>query len=179
MHTQMACSLQSQGHTTLPQPCAISCTLHARYYAYTSPLSVICQNGQPFYWKSLHEVCFGNIKVIACRLPILKPINPLCTDPIWVICDTSMSGIDVMYSQGADWQTCHPTGFMLKKFTSVQMNYCVFEVETIAILEALLKWEDKLLGQKLQIITDHKALEFFKTQCCLNSQQAHWMEFLM
>jgi RNase H-like domain found in reverse transcriptase len=44
-------------------------------------------------------------------------------------------------------------------------------METIAILEALLKWEDKLLGCKLQIVTDHKALEFFKTQHCLNSRQ--------
>jgi hypothetical protein len=67
---------------------------------------------------------------------------------------------------------------MSKKFTSAQMNYRVFEMETIAILEALLKWEDKLLGRKLQIVTDHKALEFFKTQRRLNSRQARWMEFL-
>jgi RNase H-like domain found in reverse transcriptase len=51
-------------------------------------------------------------------------------------------------------------------------------METIAILEALLKWEDKLLGHKLKIVTDHKALKFFKTQCHLNSRQARWMEFL-
>jgi hypothetical protein len=36
-------------------------------------------------------------------------------------------------------------------------------METIAILEALLKWEDKLLGRKLRIVTDYKVLEFFKT----------------
>jgi RNase H-like domain found in reverse transcriptase len=80
--------------------------------------------------------------------------------------------------QGATWQTCCPAGFMSKKFTTVQMNYCVFEMETIAILEALLKWEDKLLGRKVHIVMDHKALEFFKMQCHLNSRQAQWMEFL-
>jgi hypothetical protein len=37
-------------------------------------------------------------------------------------------------------------------------------METIAILEALLKWEDKLLGRWVTVVTDHKALEFFKTQ---------------
>ena len=42
------------------------------------------------------------------------------------------------------------------------MNYRVFEMETIAILEALLKWEDKLLGQRINVVTNHKALEFFK-----------------
>jgi hypothetical protein len=83
-----------------------------------------------------------------------------------------------MYGQGETWQMCRPAGFMSKKFTSAQMNYRVFEMETIAILEALLKWEDKLLGRKILVVTDHKALEFFKTQRRLNSRQTRWMEFL-
>jgi RNase H-like domain found in reverse transcriptase len=146
---------------------------------YTGPLSAICRNGQPFYWKPLHEVCFNHIKAIACKLPVLKPIDPTSDDPIWVICDASMSSISTMYSQGATWQTCRLAGFMSKKFTAAQMNYRVFEMETIAILEGLLKWEDKLLGCKVLVVTDHKALEFFKMQQCLNSRQAHWMEFLV
>ena len=76
-----------------------------------------------------------------------------------------------MYSQGETWKTCRPTGFISKKFSSAQMNYQVFEMVTIAILEALLKWEDKLLGRKITVVTDHKALEFFKMQRHLNSQQ--------
>ncbi|KAG6886465.1 hypothetical protein C0995_007600 [Termitomyces sp. Mi166 len=53
---------------------------------------------------------------------------------------------------------------MLRKFTTAQQNYAVHKLETLVILEALLKWEDKLMGYKIHIITDHKALEFFKTQ---------------
>ena len=146
--------------------------------AYTGPLSAICRNGQPFYWKPLHEACFNHIKVIACRSPILKPIDPKSNDPVWVICDASMAGIGAMYGQGETWQTCRPAGFMSKKFSSAQTNYRVFEMETIAILEALLKWEDKLLGRRIRVVTDHKALEFFKTQRRLNSRQSRWMEFL-
>jgi len=52
-------------------------------------------------------------------------------------------------------------------------------METIAILKALLKWEDKLLGRRILVVTDHKALEFFKTQRCLSNRQARWMEFLV
>ena len=40
----------------------------------------------------------------------------------------------------------------------------MFETETLAILEALLKWEDKLLGYPIHIVSDHEALKFFKTQ---------------
>lgn len=139
--------------------------------AYTGPLSAICRNGQPFYWKPLHGKCFESIKAIACKSPILKPIDPQLSNPIWVSCDASMSGIGAMYGQGKTWQTCHPAGSMSKKFTPAQMNYRVFKMEMIAILEALLKWEDKLLGRKTLVVTNHKALKFFKTQRCLNSRQ--------
>ena len=146
--------------------------------AYTGPLSAICRGGRPFLWKPLHDACLNHIKAIACKSPILRPIDPKIDDPIWVICDASMSGIGAMYGQGETWQTCRPAGFMSKKFTTAQMNYRVFEMETIAILEALLKWEDKLLGRRVIVVTDHKALEFFKTQKRLNNRQARWMEFL-
>ena len=39
----------------------------------------------------------------------------------------------------------------------------------IAILEALIKLEDKLLGHKFIIVTDHKSLKYFETQPHLSS----------
>ena len=51
-------------------------------------------------------------------------------------------------------------------------------METISILEALLKWEDKLIGNRINVVTDHRALEFFKTQKRLSSRQMRWMEYL-
>ena len=98
-----------------------------------------------------------NIKALACKVPILHPIDPSGDEPIWVICDASALGIGAVYGQGPDWQSCRPAGFMSKKFTVAQHNYRVFEMETIAILEALLKWEDKLLGNRINVVTDHRA----------------------
>ena len=57
-------------------------------------------------------------------------------------------------------------------------NYWVFEQETLAILESLLKWEDRLQGYKINVVTDHKALEFFDTQKHLSGRQMRWMEYL-
>ena len=34
------------------------------------------------------------------------------------------------------------------------------EHETLMVLEALMKWEDKLLGRKFTVVTDHKGLEY-------------------
>jgi RNase H-like domain found in reverse transcriptase len=98
-------------------------------------------------------------------------VNHNKDDPIWVICDASVSGVGVMYGQGLTWQTCRPAGFMSRKFTDAQRHYRVFEQETIAILEVLLKWEDKLIGYCIHVVTDHQALEFFKTQDRLSSRQ--------
>jgi hypothetical protein len=49
----------------------------------------------------------------------------------------------------------------------------------IAILEALLKWEDKLpTGWEFTLVTDNKGLEYFQTQKSLSAQQAKWWEYL-
>ena len=71
-----------------------------------------------------------------------------------------------------------PRWLPAKKFSSAQQNYCTHEHEMIAIFEALIKWEDKLLGQKFVIVTDHKGLEYFETQPSLSSRQTRWWEYL-
>ena len=83
-----------------------------------------------------------------------------------------------MHGQGPTWQRCLPAGFMSKKFTTTQHNYAVHELETLAILEALLKWEDKLIGYCIHIIMDHQVLKFFKTQANLSSCQWRWIDYL-
>jgi len=67
---------------------------------------------------------------------------------------------------------------MSKKFTSAQQHYAVHKLETLAILKALIKWEDKLLARNIHIITDHKALEFFKTQSQLSNRQFCWIDYM-
>jgi len=145
---------------------------------YTAPLQGMTQNGAPFLWKPMHQRCFDMIKQVCCKTPIVRPIDTRLEDPIWVICDASKTGIGAMYGQGPTWATCRPAGFMSKKFTSAQQHYAVHELETLAILEALTKWEDKLLGRKIHIITDHKALEFFKTQSRLSNRQFRWIDYM-
>src|SRR3977135_4023995 len=146
--------------------------------AYTSPLSGCVRNNRPFTWTPLLEKCLESIKTLACKAPILKPIDPDLPEPIWVITDGSKSGVGAVYGQGPNWQSCRPAGFLSKKFSSAQQNYRSHEHETIAILEALMKWEDKLLGRKFTLVTDNKGLEYFKTQPHLSPRQVRWWEFL-
>ena len=68
--------------------------------SYTTPLSSSVRNGREFLWTPLKQQCFDKIKALAGRSPILKPIDPKLLEPIWVICDASVSGIGAMYRQG-------------------------------------------------------------------------------
>ena len=118
------------------------------------------------------------IKQICEKAPVIKPIEPSMKEPIWLICNASKLGVGAMYGQGPTWKNCQPTGFMSNKFMTAQQNYAVHELETLAILEAFMKWENKLIGYDVHIITDHKALEFFKTQIRLTVHQRHWMDYM-
>ena len=146
--------------------------------AYTGPLSSLCSNVRPFHWRPLHDKCFEMIKVLACKAPILRPINAALDEPIWLICDASVSGVGAMYGQGKDWRTCRPAGFMSRKFSPAQFSYKTWDREALAILEGFTKWEDKLIGRRVRVVTDHEALGFFKNTHKLSARQVRWMEFL-
>jgi hypothetical protein len=92
--------------------------------------------------------------------------------------DGSNFGIGGYICQGTDWKVCEPSGFLSKKFTSAQQNYRTHEHEALAVLEALSKWQDKLLGRKFYLVTDNKSLTFFKTQENLTARQAHLWDFI-
>ena len=130
---------------------------------YTTQLSGSAQNNWTFQWAPLLDRCFQSIQAIAMWSPILKPVDFNKNEPVWVITDGSQMGIGAMYSQGESWDTCQPAGFLSKKFTSAQHNYHMHEHETLVVLEALMKWGDKLLGRKFTVVTDHKGLKYLKT----------------
>ena len=67
---------------------------------------------------------------------------------------------------------------MLKKFMNTQQVYFTYEHETLVVLEALLKWEDKLMGQEFTIITDHEALKFFKWKDHQAARLIRWSQHL-
>ena len=87
-------------------------------------------------------------------------------------------GVSTVYCQGKSWEQCHPAEFLSKKFSNVQHNYHMHEHETIVISEALIKWENELLGQKFTLVTYHKGLKYFKTQLILSPQQVRWWKYL-
>jgi transposase InsO family protein len=143
----------------------------------TTPLS-LAGAADKFEWTPLLDNCFHRVKAIVAKSLVLTPIDVKKKEPIWVVCDASTSGVGAYYGQGSDWKSCKPAGFHSRKFSDAQRNYRTHEQELLAILEALMKWEDKLIGREFRVITDHKSLEFFHTQGQLSPRQSRWWEFM-
>ena len=95
--------------------------------AYTTLLSGAAHNNRAFQWTLLLDKCFECIKALATRAPILKPVNFSRNEPVWVITDSSKTGVGTVYGQGISWEQCCPAGFLSKKFSNAQHNYCTHE----------------------------------------------------
>jgi hypothetical protein len=59
-----------------------------------------------------------------------------------------------------------------------EINYPVHEKELLAVMRAIRKWKNDLLGSPFFVYTDHKTLLNFDTQKDLSRRQARWMEEL-
>jgi hypothetical protein len=70
----------------------------------------------------------------------------------------------------------HPVAFFSRKLTPAECNYEIYDKELLAIINALEQWRPELEGTELpiQVLTDHKALEYFMTSKKLTRRQARW-----
>lgn len=145
--------------------------------AWTSILSGMCSGSQPFVWRPIHQKAFDEIKRLACKSPILKAVDWKLPLTVWVICDACPAGAGALLAQGEDWRMARPAAFMSKKFSAAQRNYRTYEHECLAVMEALLKWRDELVGRQFRVVTDHEALQYFKAKDHANPRQNRWQQF--
>ena len=70
--------------------------------------------------------------------------------------------------------------FYSQTLAAPELNYDTHNKELLAILEAFQTWHHYLEGSMtpVDIVTDHKNLEYFSTSKVLTHQQAQWSEFL-
>ena len=67
-----------------------------------------------------------------------------------------------------------------RTFTSPELNYDTHDKELLAIFEAFRVWRHFLEGSgtPVDVVTDHKNLEYFSTTKVLTRRQARWSEYL-
>jgi hypothetical protein len=83
-------------------------------------------------------------------------------------------------SQRDDKGVLHPGAYYSKKDSTAECNYDRYDTEPMANIQALEEWRPECEGDAypLQLITDHKNLEYFMTKKVLNCRWAGRSEFL-
>ena len=84
---------------------------------------------------------------------------PNFTQPFVFECDASGEGIDTVLMQGG-----HPIAFESRKLLPHERLYSIYDKEMLAIMDALAKFRQYLVGNRFRVRTDHNSLRFFLEQ---------------
>jgi hypothetical protein len=91
---------------------------------------------------------------------------PDFTLPFVLECDASDEGIGAVLMQGG-----HPIVFESQNISQPERLYSIYDKEMLAIMHALTKFKQYLVGNKFLVKTDHNSLKYFLEQKDLNEHQ--------
>jgi hypothetical protein len=95
---------------------------------------------------------------------------PDFTLPFVLECDASDEGIGAVLMQGG-----HPIVFEIRKLSQPERLYSIYDKEILAIMHALTKFRQYLVGSKFMVKTDHNNLKYFLEQKDLSERQQKWV----
>jgi hypothetical protein len=142
------------------------------------PLTQVTCKDAP--WNFLDECrkSFETLKKAFTMAPILMHWMP--DIPLIVEMDASDYAIaGILSIVCPDSEIC-PVAFYSRTLTPPELNYNTHDKELLAIYKAFQTWQHYLegLSKPVDVVMDHKNLEYFATTKLLSRCQAHWSEFL-
>jgi hypothetical protein len=142
-----------------------------------APLHDLTKDSVKFHWTAACQDAFVRLKSALQQGPVLALPDP--SRPFVVHTDASgfAVGAVLMQDQGKGLQ---PIAFLSKKMLDAETRYPVHEQELLAVIHSLGTWRHYLAGSKFKVIikTDHKSLQYFKTQPQLSGRQSRWKDVI-
>lgn len=140
-----------------------------------APLTDLTKDSIKFVWGHEQEKAFRQLKSSISEGPVLILPNPNLPYVIHTDASGFAVGAVLQQDQGKGLQ---PVAFMSKKMLDAETRYPVHEQELLAIIHSLSTWRHYLHGAKFKIIvkTDHRSLQYLKTQPSLSGRQARWLD---
>jgi hypothetical protein len=135
----------------------------ANYSDITVPLTWLTRKNEPWLWSTACDDSFRLLKDSFTSAPILHHFNPSL--PPIVKTNASDYAIAGILSIRSDDSDVHPVAFFSCTLTSSELNYDTHNKELLAIFKAFKTWRHylKSLHHMIDIVTDHKNLEYFSS----------------
>lgn len=148
------------------------------YGSLAKPLVHLTKAATPWNFDNTCQKAFDELKCSLTSAPILAHYD--FAKESRVETDASDGVLAAVFSQKGDDGLWHPVGYFSKTMAPAEMNYEIHDKEMLAIIRSLSHWRAELQGSpsRIEIMTDHKALEYFMTTKQLNARQARWSELL-
>ena len=143
-------------------------------------IPLICLTWKDISWKFDFSCCntFNSLKKIFIFTPILTHWIP----DVQLIVETDASDytLTAILSIVNKDNEVHPVAFHSHTFAMVELNYDTHNKKLLTIFEAFKIWQHYLedLAYSIDIIIDHKNLEYFSTTKVLAQRQVWWSEYL-
>jgi len=142
------------------------------------PLTPLTRKDTPWNFDENCRKAFNTLKQAFISAPILT--HWVLDAQLVVETDASDYTLAAILSIMTKDNEIHPVAFHSRTFSALELNYDVHDKELLAIFEAFKIWRHYLEGfaSPIDIITDHKNLEYFSTTKVLTRRQARWSEYL-
>jgi len=129
----------------------------------TAPLTSLTGT-ERFVWTATHDHAMDNVKQAAAHnhWQIMIPMDQESALPIWLITDTSDTGVGPWVAQGETADTARPAALDSRKFSNAQMNYGTTDKEGLAIVDPLTAFHHLLAGNELTIVTATQPVMYLK-----------------
>ncbi|GBN95131.1 Transposon Tf2-6 polyprotein [Araneus ventricosus] len=144
-----------------------------KYSTIARPLSDLLKKDRKFKFGEEERISFNQLKLMLAEKPVLRIYNPNYETELHT--DASLEGYGaILMQKSPDDKNFHPTYYMSKKTTDAEKKYSSYELEALAVIEAVKKFRVYLLGIPFKIVTDCSALEKTMQKKDLVTRVARW-----
>ncbi|XP_026416582.1 uncharacterized protein LOC113312021 [Papaver somniferum] len=127
-----------------------------------------CLKKEKFEWTEAMDISFNALKEKLYTAPIL--VLPNFEKPFEIDCDASIVGIDAVLSQEG-----HPIAYHSENNSDAQKKWSTYELELLALVQALKQWHAYLIHREFVVNTDNHALKFLNTSAKVNRMHDRWL----
>jgi hypothetical protein len=126
------------------------------------PLNELTCKDTEWSWEARHQTAFKELKKRVTTEPVLA--HPILTDPFELEVDASGFAMGAVLLQKKDDSKKHPIAYYSKTLSTAERNYDIYDLELLAIVNALDHWRPYLAGSphKIIIYSDHQNLLYWK-----------------